>query len=545
LSQIDQPTIQRSPVDGTPTDEVPATTVSGQSPAEANAAGESDTGDLIVDDSVTDLQPGQMRRSEFLAQLRGAVSSTAENALKGTIWSVVGCPWIDRWFNYYAGRAGKQIERSIHMYAPETAGITSAGDYIPIICSRVRSAISEWSATGKLPGAAGGAPASDASTGAAPGEAGSSSAESNIFFKGDDGGAKETDAPQAVQSRLGSGRPLDSSIRSQMEPSFGQDFSHVRLHTGPEAAEVSEQFNARAFTIGPNIAFGSGQYQPGTMLGDALIAHELAHVMQQSSSSPRAASMHPETVGSSSLEDDADLSAVGVMIRMWNHAMSGLTVAGRNVLPRLRTGLRLSRCSADEIPKAQGIHYDEGGAVTGGGSPSGSLKDAIPGLTRDESADKEEILQHLSTLNAGGVYVFFGHSRSNTTGVIGIKSSDSETVEGSELTKSLGRDKNPPTMVVLGGCASGGLLDKVAEGGVPIAVGFTENVAAVAGASAVSAFMEELQKGQTFAKAKEKADEFAARVYGMAQVTITYADGYNSGMTLEEARKKHQGEIGK
>lgn len=538
LSQI-QPTIQRAPVDdASAAAQAPA---SDQSTAQAPAASETDAPALIVDDSAIDLQPGQMRKSEFLAQLRDAVSSTAEDALTGTVWSTVGCPWIDHWFNYYSDRDSQQVERSIHRYAPETSGVASAGDYIPIICARVSRAIGEWSATGQLPGMGADASADTSDGSAASSGSGASSAGSNISFKGDQGGARQTHAPQAVQSRLGSGRPLEGSVRSHMESSFGQSFSHVRLHTGPQAAEVSGQLNARAFTIGPNIAFGSGQYKPGTLIGDALIAHELAHVMQQTGArSP--VSPTEQAAGPNSLEEDADLSAVGVMLKIWGHALGGLTVTGREMLPRLRTGLRLSRCSADQVPNPQGIHYDEGGTVPGGGSPSGSLRDALPGLTRDESATKEEMLDHMSKINAGGVYIFFGHSVSNKQGVIGLKSSDSKTVEGDEISKSLSKDKNPPTMVVLGGCASEALLQKVAEGGVAVAVGFTENIAAISSATAVSKFMEELKKGGTFAKAKEKADDFASQ-FGMAQVAIVYADGYNSGMTLEEARKTHRDEI--
>lgn len=545
LSQI-QPTIQRSPVDDAPA--AAQTTASDQSPAQAPAASETNAPVLIVEDAAIELQPGQMRKSEFLAQLREAVGSTAEDALTDTTWSAVGCPWIDHWFNYYSYRDSQQVERSIHGYAPETAGAASAGAYIPIICARVRRAIGEWSASGQLPAMAAGADADGSGAGAASSGVGPSSAASNLFFKGDQGGAKQTHAPQAVQSRIGSGRPLDGGVRSHMESGFGQSFSHVRLHTGPEAAKVSEQLNARAFTIGPNIAFGSGQYRPGTPIGDALIAHELAHVMQQtgpgSHVSPSHDSPMQQAAGSVSLEEDADLSAVGVMLKMWGHALGGLTVTGREMLPRLRTGLRLSRCSSDQVPNPRGIHYDEGSTVTAGGSPSGSLHDAIPGLTRDESASKEEMLEHLSQINAGGVYIFFGHSASNRSGVIGLRSSDSQTVEGDEISRSLSRDRNPPTMVVLGGCASEALLSRVSEGGVAVAVGFTENIASISGASAVSAFMGELQKGSTFAKAKEKADEFASRL-GMAQVAIVYADGYNSGMTLEEARRAHRDEVGR
>jgi hypothetical protein len=66
-----------------------------------------------------------------------------------------------------------------------------------------------------------------------------------------------------------------------MSSAFGYDFSGVRVHTGTKAASVATELNARAFTVGRDIAFGAGEYQPGTPIGDALIAHELAHVVQQ------------------------------------------------------------------------------------------------------------------------------------------------------------------------------------------------------------------------------------------------------------------------
>jgi hypothetical protein len=66
-----------------------------------------------------------------------------------------------------------------------------------------------------------------------------------------------------------------------MEPRFGQDFSNVRVHTNDDAARSARDVNALAYTAGQNIAFGSGQYTPSTSRGQRLIAHELAHVVQQ------------------------------------------------------------------------------------------------------------------------------------------------------------------------------------------------------------------------------------------------------------------------
>ena len=77
------------------------------------------------------------------------------------------------------------------------------------------------------------------------------------------------------------GQSLPESERAFFEPRFGRDFSNVRIHTGTEAAQVSKGINARAFTLGKNIVFNSGQYRPGTTEGRRLMAHELTHTIQQ------------------------------------------------------------------------------------------------------------------------------------------------------------------------------------------------------------------------------------------------------------------------
>lgn len=78
------------------------------------------------------------------------------------------------------------------------------------------------------------------------------------------------------------GKPMASSVRTFMEPRFRRDFHSVRIHTGADAANSARNLNARAFTVGRHIAFAAGQYQPSTSYGKRLLAHELAHTIQQS-----------------------------------------------------------------------------------------------------------------------------------------------------------------------------------------------------------------------------------------------------------------------
>ncbi len=86
-----------------------------------------------------------------------------------------------------------------------------------------------------------------------------------------------------IQSQRGGGPPLDTAVQAQMGQAAGYDFSSVRVHTSPQADALSQQLNAVAFTTGQDVFFRGGAYQPGSSGGQELIAHELAHVVQQSS----------------------------------------------------------------------------------------------------------------------------------------------------------------------------------------------------------------------------------------------------------------------
>ena len=99
------------------------------------------------------------------------------------------------------------------------------------------------------------------------------------------GGARPVhEAPAIVQDVLRSpGRSLDSATRAFMEPRFGFDFSEVRVHDGAQAVESAKSVNALAYTVRNNVVFNVNQYQPGSSAGQRLLAHELTHVVQQSS----------------------------------------------------------------------------------------------------------------------------------------------------------------------------------------------------------------------------------------------------------------------
>jgi hypothetical protein len=86
-----------------------------------------------------------------------------------------------------------------------------------------------------------------------------------------------------INRERGDGQALDSSIQTKMNAATGQDFSNVKVHTGPESHALNESLSAKAFTTGHDIFFREGAYDPGSSSGQELLAHELTHVVQQSS----------------------------------------------------------------------------------------------------------------------------------------------------------------------------------------------------------------------------------------------------------------------
>lgn len=88
--------------------------------------------------------------------------------------------------------------------------------------------------------------------------------------------------PASVDQTLASGgRPLEPALRQDMEQRFGHDFSNVRVHTGAPARDSARSLHALAYTVGNDIVFGAGQYPATTRTERWLLAHELAHVIQQ------------------------------------------------------------------------------------------------------------------------------------------------------------------------------------------------------------------------------------------------------------------------
>jgi hypothetical protein len=111
----------------------------------------------------------------------------------------------------------------------------------------------------------------------------------------------QAEAPPMVHEVLRSpGYPLDETTRAFMEPRLGHDFSNVRLHADSLAVDSARAIQARAYTVGPHIVFGAGQFAPQTQPGQRLLAHELTHVIQQTAS-------HWRNTGPAIIQRDPDI----------------------------------------------------------------------------------------------------------------------------------------------------------------------------------------------------------------------------------------------
>lgn len=137
-------------------------------------------------------------------------------------------------------------------------------------------------------------------------------------------GVPADDAPSTVHHALSSrGQPLPVSTRQEMEERFGHDFSRVRIHTDSRAAESALSVGASAYTVGQDVVFSDGSYAPHSQQGSKLLAHELAHVIQQE----RGGASAPPLQGGA-LEQDADAAASAFVSGSGPIAVRGASAPG-------------------------------------------------------------------------------------------------------------------------------------------------------------------------------------------------------------------------
>ncbi|MDQ6764130.1 MAG: DUF4157 domain-containing protein, partial [Bacteroidota bacterium] len=304
---------------------------------------------FLADDSAAP-GAGQMNKSDFLEQLNVQVCNTVDEALAGTSYSSNNCPYIRAALARLQGNSPSQIEQILQRYEPATRSAQSAWDIIQIIQIRVQSAVTRWKENGNISGIPADIVAQipaglQMNSGL---QQGSDSGTGNLLFKSVHGAdAHPTQSPASVMQSLGKGRTIEGSTRSKMESAFGTNFSGVQIHTDSRAANLSGGMNARAFSVGNHIAFANGEHQPGTLIGDALLAHELAHVAQQQGAGTSDL-QSKDGASYNQLEADADSSAVNAVMSL-RGLRGNIKEIKKQMMPRLKSKLQLQRCPGNSV----------------------------------------------------------------------------------------------------------------------------------------------------------------------------------------------------
>jgi hypothetical protein len=292
----------------------------------------------LLSDEERPARPGAMSRDAFMSQLKQRLSAVCDVELAAVGRSSEGCPYLQTWLAHYESKPAAAVEAAITHYTGERAQDASA--LMDAVVGRVRGAVRLWATTGAVTGIPAGLDASGPSAGATAGpSAGGASGPSAGGASGPSAGgaagpsaggaavgASASAAPPAALARTP--RPLDGTTRSRMERGFGRSFADVRVHTD---SLFAARLGVRAVTRGRQVDFSAGEYQPGTLAGDALIAHELAHTVQQRGSDGELART-PQLDTDASLEAEADAAAFGAL-------------TGGSARLSERRGLRLQGCS--------------------------------------------------------------------------------------------------------------------------------------------------------------------------------------------------------
>ena len=160
---------------------------------------------------------------------------------------------------------------------------------------------------------------------------------------------------QQIAALRGSGQSLPQSERSFFESRLGYDFSAVQMHTDDRAADSARQVQALAYTTGRDVVFGAGQYRPETSSGRRLIAHELAHVVQQGGARQSAQFMTSQTLSVQSGGLSAANSPTSIQ-RMGDPAQAPKTmtcpIASTSSIDPVLTSVLFDNASAVLTPKA-------------------------------------------------------------------------------------------------------------------------------------------------------------------------------------------------
>jgi hypothetical protein len=163
-------------------------------------------------------------------------------------------------------------------------------------------------------------------------------------------------APASVDSVVRHpGTPLDAGVQTVFGARMGFDFSNVRVHTDADAARSAELLGARAYTLGRHIVMGEERYRPGSVAGDALLAHELTHVVQQ-------AAFHDDRIASPVVADAHDSGeSAGVAVAAARPAVQCDRTYTPDEIKAMRAGTVTA--SADDVAIASRNGFADGDIV--------------------------------------------------------------------------------------------------------------------------------------------------------------------------------------
>lgn len=162
-------------------------------------------------------------------------------------------------------------------------------------------------------------------------------------------------------SLFGGGSALPATLQRKFEGSLGADLSGVRVHTGAESAQSARSLSARAYTVGNDIHFGAGQYDPSSPAGEHLLAHEVAHTVQQAGAGPSVQHKLEVSQPGDACELEAD-SAADAMLSGARFSISPAAGVQRSIM-------RTPDDGPAHAPRADGGRES---ATGGGGAPTGS-----------------------------------------------------------------------------------------------------------------------------------------------------------------------------
>ncbi len=232
-------------------------------------------------------------------------------------------------------------------------------------------------------------------------------------------------AQESVNSALqGGGRPLSKSVRDFFEPRFGREFDQVRIHTDERAANSARALSARAYTLGHDIVFGAGEFCPDTHEGKRLLAHELAHVVQQRSGRQiQRLAVNPIGTGTR--------GTCGGYARRWDFQLSAAAPSDGYIVQKISFFESTAPCSAGEVnqsPATPKLTFWEAWPVSAGARLFSSR--AAIGYTDQSTYPSSPGTS--GTVVAAGEIKFFSRSTTGNIGGLSTAGTDPDWGPGRE-----------------------------------------------------------------------------------------------------------------